>query len=102
MTKMVSMGASVVDGCRPGVPMRTGPQANLRLGPAAQVAPLVEGLALAEGGDGGGVDVEVVGRVRAPDVRVAVEPAAGVARAEVDQAVNVVLVEQQERQQLAA
>src|SRR3954447_11010345 len=68
--------------------------------PPAQLAPLVEGLALAQRGDGTLVDVEVVGRVRAPEARVAVQPPARVAAAELDQRLDVLLVEEEEPQQL--
>ena len=60
--------------CRPGVPRPTGPQAKSRLGPAAQVAPLVQRLPLAQRRHGAHVDVEVVRRVRAPDVGVSLKP----------------------------
>src|SRR3954453_4765915 len=68
----------------------------------AQRAPLVERVALTQGGDRVGVDVEVVRGVGAPEVGVAVQPAVRVAAPELEQALDMVLVEEQERQQLAA
>jgi hypothetical protein len=62
MSKMVSMGASVVDGFA-GCTQADRPAGNAYLGPATQVAPLVQRFALAQRGHGARIDVEVVRRV---------------------------------------